>query len=129
MTRLAFIFILIFSCRFCFAQVEISNWSSSSQENIVVEKLAGDSLTTSFMIQVRNNVSLHYHAYHSEHIYVLSGSGEFISEKDTSMVSEGSYIFIPSKSKHAVRVISSEPLRVLSIQSPRFLGIDRIKVL
>ena len=111
----------------CSAQTNISNWSSASDDNIVVKRLAGDTLTSSFLIQVRNDVPLHYHAYHSEHVYVLSGEGEFVLNSDTSIVSSGTYTFIPSESWHMVKVISDEPLRVLSIQSPEFLGKDRVK--
>lgn len=123
-TLIALLFLSILSL----AQTNISNWSSSSNENIVVERLAGDTLTTSFLIQVRKDVPLHYHAYHSEHVYALSGKGEFVLNGDTSIVSAGTYTFIPSESRHTVKVISDEPLRVLSIQSPEFLGKDRIKV-
>lgn len=38
------------------------------------------------------------------------------------------YLFIPSESHHAVEVTSAEPMQVLSIQCPEFVGKDRIKV-
>ncbi|HKL39337.1 MAG TPA: cupin domain-containing protein, partial [Cryomorphaceae bacterium] len=104
------------------------NWLSLSDDNISVEKLAGDSLTTSFLIQIRKDVPLHYHAFHSEHVYIIEGSGEFVLNGDTMTVSEGMYMFIPSESRHSVTVTSAEPMRVLSIQCPEFTGEDRIKV-
>jgi len=109
-------------------QRDISNWLSLSDDNISVEKLAGDSLTTSFLIQIRKDVPLHYHAFHSEHVYIIEGSGEFVLNGDTMTVSEGMYMFIPSESRHSVTVTSAEPMRVLSIQCPEFTGEDRIKV-
>jgi len=111
-----------------FCQRDLSNWSNASNENISVERLAGDTLTTSFLIQIRESVPLHYHAYHSEHAYILSGSGIFVLNGDTTLVSKGMYVFIPSESKHSVGVTSDEPMRVLSIQCPEFTGLDRIKV-
>lgn len=109
-------------------QRDLSNWSNSTSDNISVERLAGDSLTTSFLIQIRNEVPLHYHAYHSEHVYIISGSGEFVLNGDTTAVFEGMYMFIPSESRHSVSVTSDVPMRVLSIQCPKFTGEDRIKV-
>lgn len=111
-----------------FSQRDVSNWSNASSDNISVERLAGDTLTTSFLIQIRESVPLHYHAYHSEHAYILSGSGIFVLNGDTTAVSKGMYVFIPSESKHSVGVTSDEPMRVLSIQCPEFTGLDRIKV-
>jgi len=119
---------LVFFSAGAFCQRDLSNRSKPTSDNISVERLSGDSLTTSFLIQIREEVPLHYHAYHSEHVYVLSGSGEFILDGDTSVVSEGTYMFIPKQSEHHVKVTSDNPMRVLSIQSPEFTGKDRIKV-
>jgi mannose-6-phosphate isomerase-like protein (cupin superfamily) len=110
------------------AQRQISDWAVASDENITVERLAGDSLTTSFLIQITDEVPLHYHAVHSEHVYILSGRGKFVLNSDTTSVSEGMYMFIPAQSHHSVKVTSEDPMRVLSIQCPEFTGKDRIKV-
>ena len=128
MKLILFIYLSVFSCFALLAQRNISDWSNASSENISVERLAGDSLTTSFLIQIREYVPLHYHAVHSEHVYILSGKGEFVMNADTTRVSEGMYLFIPSKSTHSVEVTSRQPMRVLSIQCPEFTGADRIKV-
>lgn len=120
--------IVVFATASGLCQRNISNWSKSTNDNISVERLAGDSLTTSFLIQIKREVPMHYHAFHSEHVYILAGAGEFVLNGDTSMVSEGMYMFIPSESKHYVNVTSDIPMRVLSIQCPEFTGKDRIKV-
>jgi quercetin dioxygenase-like cupin family protein len=121
-------FVFVFFSMEAFCQRDISNWSKGTSDNISVERLAGDSITTSFLIQVREEVPLHYHAYHSEHVYILAGAGEFVLNDDTTLVSEGMYLFIPSESMHYVKVTSDFPMRVLSIQCPEFTGKDRIKV-
>jgi mannose-6-phosphate isomerase-like protein (cupin superfamily) len=41
------------------------------------------------------------------------------------MIGPGDYITIKKKSWHAVKVTSEEPLKVLSVQAPEFLGNDR----
>ena len=71
---------------------------------------------------------LHIHAYHSERVYILSGSGEFVLNDKATLVSKGGYLFIPLGSEHSVAVTSSDPVRVLSIQCPEFTAKDRIKV-
>ncbi|MCZ4408435.1 hypothetical protein O3Q51_06430 [Cryomorphaceae bacterium 1068] len=45
---------LIWTGAFC--QTDISNWSKETSDNISVERLAGDSLTTSFLIQIKEEV-------------------------------------------------------------------------
>jgi len=128
MKSLLFSFMLLFGFQSLRAQVNISNWEENSPENISVKRLAGDSLTTSFLIQIRKNVPLHYHAKHSEHVYILKGEGEFTLNGDTTTVKEGMYTFIPAGSHHSVVVTSENPMQVLSIQCPEFHGKDRIKV-
>ena len=46
---------------------------------------------------------------------------------DTKMeVGPGDYLRIPKNTPHAVTVLSEEPMKVLSIQAPEFLGEDRV---
>lgn len=71
------LFALLVFTNISFGQVDISNWEETSPDNITVMRLEGDSLTTSFLIQVRKDVPLHYHAKHSEHVYIIKGEGIF----------------------------------------------------
>jgi mannose-6-phosphate isomerase-like protein (cupin superfamily) len=81
--------------------------------NIYVQKLSEDTLTSSYFIQVRDTVRRHYHAHHTEQIFVLEGSGiMFIGTENHEI--------------QAVRSTGNVPLQVLSIQSPFFDGKDRI---
>ena len=41
-------------------------------------------------------------------------------------ISQGDYFRIPENTYHALKVTSKEPIKVLSVQSPEFLGKDRV---
>lgn len=95
---------------------------------IHVEKLASDSLATSFLIWVKNEVRAHFHARHTEYVMVLEGSGEMSLGLETFTIAPGDIIYIPMNTAHSVLVTSEMPLKVLSIQTPEFRGKDRIFV-
>lgn len=95
-------------------------------ENILVKKVSDDKNQTSFMIWVKDEVKMHKHAYHTENLYVVSGKGEFTVGGETKTIKKGDYLTIPKNTSHSLIVTSFKPIQVLSIQSPRFVGNDRI---
>lgn len=98
-------------------------------ENIHVEPLAYDSLSSSFLIWIEGSVALHKHETHTENVYILKGSGEMTLGDKTFQLSPGSYVFIPANTPHSVVVDKSMGvMKVLSIQSPNFDGSDRVLV-
>lgn len=98
-------------------------------DNIKVEKLAHDSLSTGFLIWVKKNVRAHRHEFHSENVYVIEGEGEMVVDKDTFDIKPGSYVFIPTNKVHSVMVDETKGvMKVLSVQSPFFDGNDRVFV-
>ena len=101
--------------------------SSGDYDNIHIKKISEDSFQSSFVIWVKNQVKPHYHDYHSEYIHVLSGEAIMRLDTTTFTIQKGDVIFIPQKSIHAVKTLSKEPLKVISIQTPVFDG-DRIWV-
>ena len=95
-------------------------------ENIYLRKLNSDSLVSSFVIFIKKEVKAHKHATHSEHVYFLDGTGEMsVGEKKFS-VKKGDMIFVPKNTFHSLKVTSSTPVKVLSVQAPMFDGKDRI---
>ncbi len=78
------------------------------------------------MIWIKHEVKLHKHEYHTENIYVISGKGEMRIGSKTYEVKKGDYFRIPKNTPHGLKVTSSKPMKVLSIQSPKFSGTDRI---
>jgi len=95
-------------------------------DNILVKKLQSDRHASSFLIWVKNEVKAHRHVVHSEHVYILSGTGTMLVGDEEKNIKSGDMVYIPENMVHSVKVTSEDPLKVLSIQSPEFLGKDRV---
>ena len=98
-------------------------------DNIHVQKLSSDSLQSTFIIWVKKNVKNHYHAFHSENIYIIEGKAEMTLGDKKIKIKAGDYLNFPKGVKHSViKVTSRKPLKVISVQSPQFIGKDRVFV-
>lgn len=95
-------------------------------ENILVKKLADSDEQTSFLIWIKTGVGLHKHESHTENIYVISGKGEMTLGDEKFVIQKGDFFSIPKNTPHSLKVLSSKPIKVLSIQTPKFTGKDRI---
>ncbi|MFT7613806.1 MAG: mannose-6-phosphate isomerase-like protein (cupin superfamily) [Parvicellaceae bacterium] len=102
------------------------NPDSTNFENIHVKKLSSDSLSTTFAIWIKLKVKLHKHVDHTEHVYIVEGKGEMTVGSDTIDIKKGDLITIPKDTWHGVKVTSKRTLKVISVQSPQFLGVDRV---
>ena len=100
----------------------------SKTENIYSKFLFGDSLSSTFCILIKKEVKAHKHQSHSENVVVLSGEAMMTVADKTWKINKGDALFIPLNTVHSVKVTGKEPLKVLSIQSPRFDGTDRIMI-
>ena len=121
-------FSLMFSIFSASAQTSLESIQPEGEyENIQVKKLYSDSLSTSFLIWVKNEVKPHRHAVHTETVYLLEGECEFTLGEETFTLSAGQMVVIPMNVVHAVKVTKG-PMKVLSVQSPEFKGKDRIFV-
>lgn len=101
---------------------------SDDYENILVKKISDSPEQTSFLIWIKKEVPLHKHAHHTENIYVISGRGEMILNDEKFVIQKGDFFTIPKNVAHGLKVLSSTPVKVLSIQSPHFDGSDRIPI-
>jgi len=97
-------------------------------DNIHVVKLYSDKHASDFIVFVKKSVPLHKHAFHSETIYILEGTGIMRLGDETFEVKPGDFIKVPEGTPHAVKTTSEMPLKALSIQAPEFFGKDRIPV-
>ena len=95
-------------------------------ENILIKKLDTDNNSTSFVIWIKNGVKSHKHETHSEIIAVIEGNGVMTINKKSFDIKSGDYYRIPKNTFHSLKVKSEKPMKVLSLQSPEFLGKDRI---
>lgn len=98
---------------------------TDTMQDTWVKALASDSLTSSFLISIKKQVPLHLHAMHAEHVYVLSGKGVMTLGEKQITITPGDFFFIPRNTPHAL-VVTESPVKILSIQSPRFDGKDRV---
>lgn len=97
-------------------------------DGIYSRMVASDSLSSSFVIFIKKEVKKHKHVSHTENVYILDGEGEMILGDKSFKVKKGDMIFIPMNTVHSLKVTSSIPVKVLSVQSPNFDGKDRIFV-
>lgn len=67
---------------------------------------------------------LHAHSGAEESFYVLEGSVELWVDGSTTQASSGAFIVVPRGVPHALRRLSDEPVRMLTIVSPP--GFERI---
>jgi len=95
-------------------------------ENIHVKKLDDDPLTTTYLIWVKETVREHHHSEHTEVVYVFEGEGLMTLGEQEQKIGPGDYVFVPKGTLHSVQVLSEEPMKVMSIQTPQFDGSDRI---
>ncbi len=95
-------------------------------ENILVKKLDTDSNSTSFVIWIKKGVKSHKHETHSEIIYVVEGSGLMTIGDQSFDIKPGDYFRIPKNTFHSLKVSPNNTMKVLSVQSPEFLGKDRV---
>ncbi len=102
--------------------------SDSAVQGIKVQKIAGDKNSTSFIIWIKDSVKSHKHEKHTENIYVLEGEGEMKINGKMIIIKPGDFINVPENTIHSLKVTSSIPMKVLSVQSPEFNGEDRIFV-
>ncbi|MCC6371012.1 MAG: cupin domain-containing protein [Bacteroidia bacterium] len=99
---------------------------TSLTNNIYNKPLFSDSLTSSFCIVIKKEVRAHRHLHHSEHVVVIEGQGLMKLGDKNFIIKKGDVIFIPKNTVHSVKSTGEIPLKVISVQSPRFDGTDRI---
>ena len=95
-------------------------------ENIYVKKISSDSSSSTFAIWIKKKVKLHKHVYHTENVFIDKGFGEFQLNDSIYKVAEGDWIVIPKNTWHGVIVNSKSTMKVISVQSPEYIGKDRI---
>ncbi|MCH8538249.1 MAG: cupin domain-containing protein [Alkalimonas sp.] len=93
------------------------------------QPLAESEHSSSFLLTIDAAVPNHYHQRHTEQIYVLEGTARMRLADEELMIRPGDYLLIPPGTVHGVlEITSNQPLKVLSIQSPRFDPSDRVLV-
>jgi quercetin dioxygenase-like cupin family protein len=92
-------------------------------ENSAVKEIATDSLCTTFVVWIRSGVKHHFHATHTENVYIIEGEGTMEFGEEVFTVKAGDFVLIPKGKVHAV--MATKPMKVLSIQTPQWTTDDR----
>ena len=71
-------------------------------QNIHVQELFSDDLASTYIIWVDKSVKPHYHANHSEQIYVIAGKGIMKVGESTMKLKPGLWVSIPKGVVHSV---------------------------
>lgn len=126
----SFLFILISFLSVTVYSQDLTNINAikadETYENICIKKLDSDSNSTSFVIWIKKGVKSHKHVEHSELIYVIAGEGVMTINNKSFDIKPGDYFRIPQNTFHSLRVLSNDPVKVLSVQAPEFYGKDRV---
>jgi len=101
-------------------------FNGTQTENIVSRRLFSDSLCSSFLVSIKNEIKVHKHVHHSEQVVVISGSAVMSLGDSVFTMKKGDVSFIPANTWHGARTTSAEPFRVISIQAPQSDGTDRV---
>lgn len=121
--RIPFLLILLGLCTGAHAQLNLQALTPPAEyDNIYVQPLHTDTLVSSFVIWIKKDVEPHLHPRHSEHIVVLEGMAEMLLGEELIMLAPGDVVFIPMGTLHAVKVIGDVPLKVMSLQAPKYHG-------
>ena len=94
-------------------------------KKLSVTQLGSDKHASEFLISIEEQVPLHIHKYHTEIIYILDGTGDMTLDDKVVKINKGDYIRVPENTKHGVKVTSENPLKVLSVQTPEYKGLDK----
>jgi len=97
-------------------------------ENTWSKDIYSDSLATSTLLWIKGKIKPHKHEFHTEHVYILEGSGDMSVGGETMSIIKGDIVIIPMNTPHSLEVTSMDPLKVISIKSPEYFGKDRIIV-
>ena len=100
--------------------------SCTVSDKVYVKLLSSDSLSSTFFIVVPGQIKQHYHQYHTENIFVVSGKAEMQLGETTIQIKKGDLIIVPKGTRHSVKRKGRKSLKVISVQSPLFDGTDRI---
>jgi mannose-6-phosphate isomerase-like protein (cupin superfamily) len=100
---------------------------STTYSNICVKKVAESNEQSTFIIWVKKGVKPHYHATHTEYVSIVSGKGKMTLDGKTFAVKRGQSFVIQKGIIHSVETTSRKPLKVISVQAPKFDG-DRVMV-
>lgn len=98
----------------------------TTYENIHVEPIYENEHTSYYLIWIKQGVKSHKHVEHTESITVIDGAGIMTVGEQQFEIKKGDFFIIPKDTFHSLKVTSETPVKVLSVQMPKFNKEDRI---
>lgn len=97
-----------------------------SYDNVHSQILYENEYSSYYLIWIKEEVKAHKHVKHTESITVVDGYGIMTVGEESFEVKKGDYFVIPKDTYHSLVVKSENPMKVISIQMPKFDPTDRI---
>ncbi|MCW8898389.1 MAG: cupin domain-containing protein [Flavobacteriales bacterium] len=98
----------------------------TAYENIHVEPVYENEHASYYLIWIKQSVKSHKHLEHTESITVIDGVGIMTIGEQQFEIKKGDFFIIPKDTFHSLKVTSKVPVKVLSVQMPKFNKADRI---
>ena len=95
-------------------------------ENIHSQTLFENEYASYYYIWIKQSVASHKHVNHTESISVIDGEGVMTIDGKNFHIQKGDFFVIPKNTFHSLKVTSSDPIKVISIQTPKFNAEDRV---
>lgn len=132
--RFAYLFLLLLPLLSTQIQAQVNSKAladvkpEKDYKNVASIPVYSDQNASIFVIYIKNHVPKHYHKTHTETVIVLEGKGEMYLGGEVFNIKKGDQMVIPPNTHHSVVVKSKKPLKVVSIQAPKFENKDRFWV-
>lgn len=95
-------------------------------ENIHVQQIYENEHASYYLIWIKQGVKSHKHIEHTESITVIDGTGTMTVGDKQFEIKKGDFFIIPKDTFHSLKVTSEVPVKVLSVQMPKFNKADRV---
>lgn len=106
----------------------VSEIEKEDFENIRLQTLAENELSSHHLVVIRKEEPLHIHKTHDVWAMVLQGEGSFRLREKTYGLRPGASFFVPRGTAHGARNGGEKPLAVFAILTPPFDGKDTVPV-
>ena len=97
-------------------------------ENVKLETLAQNELSSHHLVVIKRAEPLHYHAAHDGWAVVLKGEGQFILGDRTFEIHPGSSVYIPRGIRHRAIRRGKDAIAAFVIFTPPYDGKDTVPV-
>lgn len=99
---------------------------NQAYENILIKPFYENENVSYYVIWIKKSVKSHKHETHTETITVMEGEGIMTVGEKSFTIKKGDFFEIQKNTFHALKVTSKNPMKVISVQTPKFDETDRV---